>query len=287
MKKGWRLSDRAPYCSTMTYPARVVEVMIASPGDVAAERQIFREVLHEWNTIHAREHQLVVMPVGWETHSSPRLGERPQEVINEQILQGCDLLVGIFWTRLGTPTGEAASGTVEEIEKHVAAGRPAMLYFSQAPVHIDSVDQTQYAALRAFRDEYMKRGLVEFYASPEEFRDKFARQFAQTLNRDFLDGAAAAAFAAPAQPAELSADALHTLREAAKDAGVVTAEYFGAGTLFRANDTVLFEGADAREEARWEAVLAELVERGYLLNRGGSGEVFTVTDAGYKYVEGH
>jgi hypothetical protein len=27
-----------------------------------------------------------------------------------------DILMGVFWTRLGTPTGKAPSGTVEEIE---------------------------------------------------------------------------------------------------------------------------------------------------------------------------
>jgi hypothetical protein len=38
----------------------------------------------------------------------------------------------MFWTKLGTATGVAASGTVEEIDRFVAAGKPAMLYFSPA-----------------------------------------------------------------------------------------------------------------------------------------------------------
>jgi hypothetical protein len=131
----------------------------------------------------------------------------------------------------------------------------------------------------------MKRGLVEFYASTDEFRDKFTRQFAQTLNRYFLGDEDAEAGGAASAPKDLSADAKHVLIEAARDAGVVTAQYFGAGTLFQANDSVIYEGSSAREEARWEAVLQELVERGLLLNRGGQGEVFSVTDAGYRYVE--
>ena len=44
------------------------------------------------------------MPVGWETHSSPDLGAPAQEQINERILEHCDLLIAVFWTRLGTPT---------------------------------------------------------------------------------------------------------------------------------------------------------------------------------------
>jgi hypothetical protein len=50
-------------------------------------------------------------------------------VINRQVLADCDLLVAIFWTRIGSPTGSALSGTVEEIEKHLKAEKPAMLYF--------------------------------------------------------------------------------------------------------------------------------------------------------------
>ena len=61
----------------------------------------------------------MLLPVGWETHATPAMGDRPQAIINKQILAGCDLLVAVFWTRLGSPTGAAASGTVEEIEEHL------------------------------------------------------------------------------------------------------------------------------------------------------------------------
>jgi hypothetical protein len=32
------------------------------------------------------------------------MGDEPQKIINKRILKDADLLVGIFWTRLGTPT---------------------------------------------------------------------------------------------------------------------------------------------------------------------------------------
>ena len=51
--------------------------------------------------------------------------------LNDQLVDRCDILVGMFWTKLGTSTGVAASGTVEEIDRFVAAGKPAMLYFSR------------------------------------------------------------------------------------------------------------------------------------------------------------
>src|SRR5688572_30782114 len=129
------------------YQARVVKVMIASPSDVAPEREAARDVIRRWNDLHAEERKVVLMPIGWETHSRPDLSDRPQAIINKQVLKGCDVLVGIFWTRIGTATGAAVSGTVEEINEHVAAGRPAMIYFSTAPVRMESVDAVQWAAL--------------------------------------------------------------------------------------------------------------------------------------------
>ena len=48
----------------MPYNARVLRVMIASPGDVAAERRTVRDVVTEWNHIHSEDRGLVLMPIG-------------------------------------------------------------------------------------------------------------------------------------------------------------------------------------------------------------------------------
>lgn len=70
----------------MSYKANVVKVMIASPSDVAQERRIIRDVIQEWNAIHAEDRKIILMPVGWETHSAPDMSDRPQEIINRQLL---------------------------------------------------------------------------------------------------------------------------------------------------------------------------------------------------------
>jgi hypothetical protein len=88
----------------MPYRATVYRVMVASPGDVSAERRVVADVIHEWNAIHSDDRRMVLMPVRWESHAAPEMGDRPQAVINRQILQDCDLLVAMFWTRLGSPT---------------------------------------------------------------------------------------------------------------------------------------------------------------------------------------
>ena len=149
--------------------------MIASPGDVPEERNVVRDIIHEWNDIHSMQKNCVLLPVGWETHSSPELGARPQSLINKNVLEACDLLIGVFWTRIGTPTGEAESGTAEEIRKHVEAGKPAMVYFSTAPVAPQTLNPDQYQALLNFKEWCKPQGLIEEYDNLSGFSEKLRR----------------------------------------------------------------------------------------------------------------
>ncbi len=58
-------------------------------------------------------------------------GDRPQGIINNQVVRNCDMLIGAFWTRLGSPTGVEESGTVEEIKWFLKQQKPVMLYYSK------------------------------------------------------------------------------------------------------------------------------------------------------------
>lgn len=132
----------------MAFDAKGIEIIIASPKDVAEERQIVRDIIGEWNAIHARDRSVVLLPLAWETHSSPELSDRPQQLINDRLLAHADILVGIFWTRVGTPTGKAISGSIEEIQEHLRQGKPVMLYFSNVPITPDKVDRFVRGLLR-------------------------------------------------------------------------------------------------------------------------------------------
>ena len=160
----------------MSYQANIYQVIIASPGDVPRERQLAREIVYEWNDINSSDKKICLLPVGWEHNSSPEMGGRAQDFINKQILENSDLLIGIFWTRIGSPIGDSISGSVEEIEKHVNSGKPAMLYFSNTPVRPDSIDQKQYEELTKFKEECFKKGLVESFDNIDELRSKLTKQ---------------------------------------------------------------------------------------------------------------
>jgi nucleoside 2-deoxyribosyltransferase len=211
------------------YPATVLKVMIASPGDVTAERDVVREVIHEWNAVHSEDKGIVLLPVGWESHSSPEMGARPQEIINRQLLRQCDMLVAAFWTRVGTPTGKADSGTAEEIMEFISAGKPALLYFSSQPIRPDSVDPSQYNALKAFKAQKLAEGLVVDYDSIDEFRTKLRRHMAQTIIREFRPVSSRSAPPSLADNHSRQMELADRIKEAFQDGGNVKISFASMG----------------------------------------------------------
>lgn len=265
--------------------------MIASPGDVASERSIIRDVIYEWNAVHSESRNIVLMPIGWESHSSPEMGGSPQDIINKQVLDKCDFLVGVFWTRIGTPTSEYASGTVEEIEKHISTDKPAMLYFSSQPVAMDTVDLKQVEELKSFKNSCQSRGLYESYDSHTDFKTKFYRQLQLKLNKhplfkDINSENIAPLIESSTQLPELSQEARILLKEASQDphGHILHARYIG-GTNIQTNGKNLIPSNERREVAKWEAALEELKYNDLLVERGHKGEVFEVSNLGYQIAD--
>jgi hypothetical protein len=166
----------------MSFQANVLKVMIASPEEVAEERKIVTGAIYRWNDTNASVRQLVLLPIKWETHSIPQLGVPAHTVIHRQKLDDADIVIGIFGTPAGTPSEEYISGTVEEIKKHVAAGKAAKIYFSDMPTAQKRVDQNQYALVQKFREELNGSGLYAKYESMQQFRDDFGQHLALEMN---------------------------------------------------------------------------------------------------------
>lgn len=167
----------------MPQNATIYRVLVASPSDCDAERKLIPEVIYYWNTVHSRETGAILEPVLWETHSTPEMGDRPQGIINKQLGAMSDVLVGTFWTRLGTKTGVAEWGTAEEIEEFRKAGKPVLLYFSQQPAVLDTVDQDQLRALLAYKQRLGTEGLFATYSSLSELRNDLYRHLSATISR--------------------------------------------------------------------------------------------------------
>ncbi|MBJ8478837.1 DUF4062 domain-containing protein [Acinetobacter pittii] len=278
----------------MSYEAKVFNVMIASPGDVASERTIIRDVIYEWNAVHSKSRNIVLLPVGWESHSSPEMGASPQEIINNQVLDKCDFLIGVFWTRIGTPTTEYASGTVEEIEKHISTDKPAMLYFSSQPVVMDTVDPNQYAELSKFKKSCQTRGLYQSYDSQSDFKDKFYRHLQLKINEHSLFKFEISesllhqteVIKSKTSLPTLSNEARILLKEASLDSNgtIMSLRYIG-GEDIQTNGKNLISSQQPREVARWKSALQELKDENLIEDRGYKGEIFRITNLGYQIAD--
>jgi len=134
-----------------------IRVLIASPGDLEEERAILREVISELNDTWANTTGIRLEAMGWESHATPGIGIDAQDVINQSFNDDYDIFVGVLWTRFGTPTNRAPSGTVEEFERAYARYKEQptsvriMFYFKELPVAPHQIDINQLAAVQNFR----------------------------------------------------------------------------------------------------------------------------------------
>ncbi len=106
----------------------------------------------------------------------------PQAIINRQVLDSADIVVGVFWTHFGTPTSSAESGTEEEIERGIASGKRVMVYFSDRPLAPSALDSAEYTKVSAFKRTYAKRGLYTEYGDLSKFRESFRTHLALVMN---------------------------------------------------------------------------------------------------------
>lgn len=154
--------------------ASVLNVLIASPSDVNEEREVVTRAISDWNAAHFSTTGIMLHAVKWESHSYPASGDRPQAILNKQIVESGDILIGIFGYKVGTPTGEAQSGTIEEIEEFRKAEKYVALYFSTADVPRNA-DRNQLDALEAYKKERRKDTLYFEFENSQTLREHLAR----------------------------------------------------------------------------------------------------------------
>ncbi len=266
------------------FAANVLRVTIASPGDVKEEREIVTKEVYRWNNAHASSRILILQPVKWETHSTPQLGAPPQDVLNEQILDDADVLIGIFGTRVGSPTEKYISGKVEEIKRHVAAGKTAKVYFSDVPVPPSEVDPEQYKALQEFKEECKKGGLYSTYSSLQEFKDSIQQHLAIELNLPRYLWMSDPAPPSTRPKAQLTDESRRVLVAASGYEGHIRTLSTLGGEFIHAGRENLTDGT-AKSAAIWREELQNLRALGYIEPMGTSPGNYRLTGSGYRVVE--
>jgi hypothetical protein len=297
-----RTSGRTPVSAPkgtrrkMARTAIVLNVLIASPSDVGEERNVVTDVIHAWNAAHYQTTGTMLHAVRWETHSYPASGDRPQAILNKQIVESGDILIGIFGYKLGTPTGTAQSGTIEEIEEFRKAGKYVALYFSKADVP-RSADRDQLKALEDYQRERQNDTLYGTFGTAEELR-LLVTQHLPKIVADVSAGLESPASATALPQAhsgngarvafsqtnnDLSAKEIELLWNAAKDpSGEILHTRTLDGESIRTNGRQFLENADARTGTEWVAAFRSLQDRGFIEPLSYGSDLFQVAGDGYR-----
>ena len=146
------------------------DLLISCPGDIQDELQIIEEVISQFNEQFSDTTNVMVRSKHWSKSSFSESGGKPQALLNKQFVNGCDAAIAVFWTRFGTPTDKYGSGSEEEIEIMLEAGKQVFMGFCEREVKPQNIDYDQYQKVRTFREKYKDRGLYFTYSTLEEFR---------------------------------------------------------------------------------------------------------------------
>ncbi|MBN2642937.1 MAG: DUF4062 domain-containing protein [Victivallales bacterium] len=276
----------------MSYDAEVYKVFIASPGDVLQERQIVRDVIQQWNCNNSEDKDIILQPVGWETHSFPSAGKSAQQLINDQCVNDCDLCIGIFWTKLGTPTDSHISGTVEEIEYFIKTGKPAMIYFSdKSPASLNDVDLESYAKVKAYRTEFENnhKGLYAAFSNQHNFRENLSNHLQLMVNREFGENISQKEIATSSRILQLSDKAKELLLEASEGSGQIGSLFSQGHDLLEVINGKEFVFPDCnlsvREITEWKDSLQSLIKTGLIRSQNPQNTAFEITLKGFEYAD--
>lgn len=132
------------------YQANVYKIMIGAPSDIQEEIQIACQVINRWNNIHSETTKCILLPLHWSFSSYPSSGMHPQKMLDKQLVEKSDLMLCFFGTKLGTATDTEISGTVEEINEHIRAGKKVMAFFRKQ-VDLSKVDIEQLQKLKEYK----------------------------------------------------------------------------------------------------------------------------------------
>lgn len=198
---------------SMTTKIPSIKVFISSPGDVKPERELVLKTLDNLEYNPFLRDKLDIKPVAWDklTAGTPLSAKlKPQEAINKglPIPSQCDIVVVIFWSRMGTPFvaedgTEYLSGTHWELMDALsnAPHDRVLIYRRMSPpdsltnVNDPKFDENlaQYRTLQKFFDSELfyntagqiQRGVAQ-YTTLEDFRTLIERDLAKYA-KDILD----------------------------------------------------------------------------------------------------
>lgn len=151
----------------------VYDLLLSCPGDVLDLKDTIDSCVKSFNASIGEANNIRIELKHWSTDGFSQSGDKPQNILNKQFIDECDLCVALLGIRFGTPTDNYDSGTEEEIEKMLAQGKQVFLYFVERNVDPSNIDVDQFKKVQEFKEKYAEKGLYTVVKSAEELRTEF------------------------------------------------------------------------------------------------------------------
>jgi hypothetical protein len=169
---------------------RHVRIFLASPGDVAEERQEVRQAMQRLEGSPSIREWFTIEVVSWDDPEAPvpmLATITPQQAVSLSLPMpaDCDVTIVILWSRIGTPLEELKadgtaylSGTQWEFENARRANKPVLLYRRTTPPPVTAGDAAEAARQLERLEQFLAqfkgpggtlRGGITTYKTLDEF----------------------------------------------------------------------------------------------------------------------
>lgn len=167
----------------------VYDALISCPGDAESFIPYIEKALDDFNAGYGREHGLCVIAHYFHKDSYGQLGTSPQDAVNRQFADKCDFAIAVFNKKIGTPTKEYISGTVEEIERKIIDKKHVFLFFRSITIsdHASKDELEHFTLLRQLKDRYKENGLYTEFRTKNDLKDSVAKQLQKYFSEQIGD----------------------------------------------------------------------------------------------------
>jgi len=164
-----------------------INLFISCPGDIKDEINSIELIVKEFNKTVGKFNHFNIQIVHWNEDTYTELGSDGQEIINNQIKY--DILVGILWMKLGTPTQRDKSGTVEEINRAIEnPEKEQLIYFkTETPNNLNCINTSDLDDIMLFKEELSKKLLYKEFESVDKFDTLFRLNLSNLIKDKFID----------------------------------------------------------------------------------------------------
>ena len=265
--------------------------MIGSPSDIQEEVDTAIKVINRWNYLNSESTNIVLMPLHWSINTYPTSGTHPQKSINKQLVSKSDLMISIFGTKVGTPTDTEISGTVEEINEHLDAGKDVMVFFKLSIDDISSIDAQQLQEIKDFKERIKDRVLWCEFTNNEDFEKKINEKIQLFVNDHWKDSQTVSrVIYAPSDHLQLSDEEKQRLIDWTNSSRSISFSLpYVKGNYLYIVGSKQYQVKEGRENAEWEDFFNRLIKASFIevdkYNKDGR-PIYKLNKAAYDYVDG-